>query len=107
MNILYVYLVSPTDSISSVLYTSMAYHNFPYVKKVMIQLPYIEFRERGSLSINGDREGWFWRTEKMKSGLESLLETDFFFSKFSNKEPYRGSLANALRGRLDPFIWRN
>ena len=46
MNILYVYLMSPTDSISSVLYSPMAYHNFPYVKKVMIELPYIEFRER-------------------------------------------------------------
>ena len=46
MNILSVYLVSPTESIRSVLYTPMAYHNFPYVKKVMIELPYIEFRER-------------------------------------------------------------
>jgi hypothetical protein len=43
------------ESISSVLYTPMAYHNFPYVKKVMIELPYIEFRERCSLSINGAR----------------------------------------------------
>ena len=44
----------------------------------MIEPPNIEFREQYILSISGEREGWFWGAEKMESGLESPLESDFF-----------------------------
>ena len=29
------------------------------------------------LSISGERGGWFWGAEKMESGVESPLESDF------------------------------
>ena len=48
----------------------------------MIEPPNIEFRERYILSISGEREGWFRRTEKMESGLESLLDHNFFWFVF-------------------------
>ena len=44
MNILFIYM-SPMDFLSFVIYTAMPCHNFS-CENLMIELPYIEFRER-------------------------------------------------------------
>ena len=36
------------------------------------EVPYLEFREQCSLSIDGHREGWFEIAKVMEGGLESL-----------------------------------
>jgi hypothetical protein len=62
----------------SVLYTLTAYRNFSYVIKVMVELPYIEFRERCSLSINGARREpeflCYFSNFLIKSYIEVLLQ---------------------------------
>jgi hypothetical protein len=91
--------MSPTDLAIFVICTLIVYHNFSCVKNFMRKLPSIVFRESCSLSKSGEREGWFWRVEKMESDLESLLEHFFFglFPKFCDKELYRESPGDALR----------
>jgi hypothetical protein len=64
----------------------------------MRKLPSIAFREPCSVSKSGEREGWFWRAEKMESDLESI-GTCFvgLFPKFCDKELYMESPGDALR----------
>jgi len=66
----------------------------------MRKLPSIVFRESCSLSKSGEREGWFWRVEKMESDLESLLEHVFFLVCFLNFviKSYIESLLEMLLG---------
>ena len=90
--------MSPTDLPIFVICTSIVYHNFPCVKNFMRKLPSIVL-ESCSLSKGGEREGWFWRVEKMESDLESLLEHVFFLVCFLNFviKSYIESPGDALR----------
>lgn len=55
----------------------------------MTELADIEFSGRCRLSISREWKGWFWRAQKMKNDLKSLLEPVFvgLFSKLCDEEP--------------------